>query len=385
MVAKRMSNVPESGTVRMANIVSKLKAEGKDIVSFTMGEPDFPTPENVTDACVKSLKVDHFTHYTPSAGIPELRKAVAEKVSTANHIHCQAGNVLITPTKHAIFMSMLALVDEGDEVIIPDPLWGTFDACARLAGGKVRCVSLNEEEGFRLDPQRISESINRKTKMLVVNSPCNPTGAVAKRRDLEEIAKLARENNFYVLADEIYERLIYEGEQVSFASLPDMFERTVTLGGFSKTYAMTGWRAGWAIAPPAIFKELDKLQMQSITCVTSFVQKAAVEALNGPQGDVEKMIKEFKLRRDLICDLMEDIPQLNSYRPSGAFYLFPSYKKKISSDELAATLLEKYQVAVTAGSAFGPCGEGHIRISFAASRDDIEEGMARLKRAMASI
>ncbi|MEI6795679.1 MAG: pyridoxal phosphate-dependent aminotransferase [Methanomassiliicoccales archaeon] len=385
MVAKRMSNVPESGTVRMANIVSKLKAAGKDIVSFTMGEPDFPTPQNVTDACVKSLQVDHFTHYTPSSGIPELRKAVADKICSANHVHCQPSQVLITPTKHAIFMSMLALVDDGDEVIVPDPLWGTFDACARLAGGIVKHVALNEEDGYRLDPQLISESITKKTRMLVINSPCNPTGAVAKRRDLEEIANLARENDLYVLSDEIYERLIYEGEQVSFASLPDMFERTVTLGGFSKTYAMTGWRVGWAIAPPVIFRELDKLQMQSITCVTSFVQKAAVEALNGPQGDVEKMIREFKERRDLICDLMEDIHQLHSTRPNGAFYLFPSYKKKMPSEELAAHLLEKGHVAVTAGSAFGPSGEGHLRISFAASRDDIEEGMARLKRALASL
>jgi aspartate aminotransferase len=385
MVAKRMGNVPESGTVRMANIVSKLKAEGKDIVSFTMGEPDFPTPDNVTDACVRSLQVDHFTHYTPSAGIPELRRAVAEKAVAENRLPCRAGDVLITPTKHAIFMSMLALVDEGDEVIIPDPLWGTFDACARIAGGKVRHVALEEEDGFRIDPQRIAESINKRTRLLVINSPCNPTGAVASKADVEEIAKLARENDLYVISDEIYERLIYEGEQVSFASLPGMFERTVTLGGFSKTYAMTGWRVGWAIAPPNVFRELDKLQMQSITCVTSFVQKAAVEALKGPQVDVERMIREFKERRGLICDLMEEIPQLHFVRPSGAFYLFPSYRNAMASDDLAAQLLERYQVAVTAGSAFGPSGEGHLRISFAASRDDIEEGMARMKRALASI
>ena len=205
------------------------------------------------------------------------------------------------------------------------------------------------------------------------------------RKDIEGVAKIAKETGACVLADEIYEQLVFDGEHVSVSSLPGMFERTITLGGFSKTYAMTGWRLGWAIAPPVVFKELNKLQMQSITCATSFVQKAGVEALRGPQKAVEDMKKEFKARRDLIFDLCQEIPQFDCPRPQGAFYLFPSFNIKISSEDLAAHLLEKAHVAVTPGSAFGPSGEGHIRISYAASRKDITEGMQRMKKALASL
>lgn len=385
MVARRMGNVPESGTVKIANVVSKLKVEGvNDIISFSMGEPDFPTPENITQACVRSLN-DHFTYYTPSAGIPELRQAVAETLHRRNNIPCKEGNVLITPTKQAIFMTMLAMVDEGDEVIVPDPEWGTFDACARLAGADVKYANISPEEGYRLTPERLAAAVTKKTKLIVINTPSNPCGAVMTRKDIEGVAKIAKETGACILADEIYEQLVFDGEHVSISSLPGMFERTITLGGFSKTYAMTGWRLGWAVAPPAIFKELNKLQMQSITCATSFVQKAGVEALKGPQKAVEEMKREFKARRDLICDLCQEIPQLDCPRPQGAFYLFPSYNIKMPSEDLAAHLLEKAHVAVTPGSAFGPSGEGHIRISYAASRKDITEGMQRIKKAMASL
>jgi aspartate aminotransferase len=384
MVAKRMSNVPESGTVKMGNLVSRLKAEGADIISFNMGEPDFNTPSNITDACVKGLG-EHFTHYTPSVGIPELRKAVAARLHRNNHIPCRDKHVLITPTKQAIFMTMLAMVEEGDEVIVPDPEWGTFDACARLAGATVKYATLDPDEQYRMTPERVMAKVTPKTKLIVINSPSNPCGAVLNEADVKGIADIAQDHDIAVLTDEIYERLIFEGKNHSIAALPGMFERTITIGGMSKTYAMTGWRLGWAVAPDPIFKELNKLQTQSITCVTSFVQYAGVEALNGPQDSVEGMFDEFKARRDLIHDLLSEIPSLHCEKPKGAFYLFPSFDQKMSSEELATHLLEKAHVAVTPGIAFGPAGEGKIRISYAASREEITEGMSRMKKALAKL
>ncbi|MCG7844050.1 MAG: pyridoxal phosphate-dependent aminotransferase [Methanomassiliicoccales archaeon] len=384
MFAKRMEGVPESGTVRIANIVSKLKDEGVDIISFSMGEPDFHTPENIKQACVRSLAND-FTYYTPSAGIAELRKAVAERCRQMNNIPCDASNVLITPTKQAIFMTMLAMVDQGDEVVVPDIAWGTFEACAKLAGGHIRHVKLSPEKGFRMTPESLAEQITKKTKLLVLNSPSNPCGAVLTKDDLKGVADLAKDHDLFVLADEIYDQLVFEGEHISISSLDGMFERTITVNGFSKTYAMTGWRAGWAIAPKPIFKELNKLQTQSITCVTSFVQQACLEALKGPQESVQAMKREFKARRDLVYSLMRTIPGLDCPMPSGAFYMMPSYDFDMSSDDMAAYLLEEAHVAVTPGSAFGPAGEGRFRLSYAASREHIKEGMARIEAALAKL
>jgi aspartate aminotransferase len=384
MFAKRMEGVPESGTVKIANLVSKLKAEGVDIISFSMGEPDFHTPDNIKEACVRSLGRD-FTYYTPSAGIPELRKAVAERSRKDNKIPCESSNVLVTPTKQAIFMTMLAMVDQGDEVIVPDIAWGTFEACAKLAGGSVRHAKLSQEKAFRMTPECLAEQITKKTKLVVLNSPSNPCGAVLTNEDVKGVADLAKDHDFFVLADEIYDQLVFEGEHISISSLDGMFERTITVNGFSKTYAMTGWRAGWAIAPKLIFKELNKLQTQSITCVTSFVQEACLEALRGPQDSVAAMKQEFKARRDLVYSLIEDIPGLDCPMPSGAFYMMPSYHFDMPSEEMATYLLEKAHVAITPGSAFGPAGEGRFRLSYAASREDIREGMARIKKALAEL
>jgi len=384
MFAKRMESVPESGTVKIANLVSKLKGEGVDIISFSMGEPDFHTPENIKDACVRSLSND-FTYYTPSAGIPELRKAVAERCRELNSIPCEASNVLVTPTKQAIFMAMLAMVDEGDEVIVPDIAWGTFEACAKLAGGKVRYANLSAENGFRMTPELVSDKITKRTKLIVLNSPSNPCGSVLTREDVQGIADLALDHDLYVLADEIYNQLVFEGRHTSISSLEGMFDRTITVDGFSKTYAMTGWRAGWAVAPKPIFKELNKLQTQSITCVTSFVQEACLEALRGPQDSVAMMKEEFRARRDLVYSLMKDIPGLDCPLPSGAFYLMPSYDFDMGTEDMAAYLLKEAHVAITPGEAFGPAGKNRFRLSYAASRENIREGMARIKEALARL
>ena len=381
MFAKRMESVPESGTVKIANLVSKLKGEGVDIISFSMGEPDFHTPDNIKEACVRSLSRD-FTYYTPSAGIPDLRKAVAERSRKLNDIPCEPSNVLVTPTKQAIFMSMLAMVDDGDEVIVPDIAWGTFEACARLAGGRVRHANISADNGFRMTPELIAERITKKTKMIVLNSPSNPCGSVLTPEDVKGVADLAKDHDLYVLADEIYDQLVFDGKHVSISSLDGMFERTITVNGFSKTYAMTGWRAGWAIAPKPIFKELNKLQTQSITCVTSFVQEACLEALRGPQDSVAMMKDEFQARRDLVYSLMQDIPSLDCPLPSGAFYMMPTYDLDMSSEDMAAYLLNEAHVAVTPGAAFGPAGERRFRLSYAASRENIKEGMARIKGAL---
>jgi len=384
MVAERMMRMPESGTVRISNLVSKLKGEGVEIISFSVGEPDFPTPDNICQAAIRSLN-GHFTHYTPSAGIPELRKAVAEKSRKENGIPCEEQHVVITPTKFAIFMSLLAMVDEGDEVVIPDPSWGTFEALVRFAGGVPKHVTLKAEEDYRMLPERVAEAITSKTRMILTNSPSNPLGSILEKSDVQGIADLAKDHDLVVLSDETYEKIIFEGRHYSFASLPGMFERTITINGFSKTYAMTGWRLGWVVAPPPMIKEINKLQTQSITNATSFVQVAGVEALRGPQGSVQAMIEEFKARRDLVFELMQGIPRLHCPKPKGAFYMFPRYDLAMPSEDLTMHLLNEAHVAVTPGSTFGPAGEGHIRISYAASRKDLKEGMHRIQRAMATL
>ncbi len=384
MVAQRMARMPESGTVRISNLVSKLKGEGVDIISFSVGEPDFPTPDNICQAAIHSLNC-HFTHYTPSAGIPELREAVAEKSRRENGIPCSEKDVVITPTKFALFMSFLSMVDEGDEVIIPDPAWGTFEALVRFAGGVPRHVTLKAEEDYRMLPERVAEAITPKTKMVLSNSPSNPLGAVLEKSDVHGIADLAKDHDLIVLSDETYEKIIFEGSHFSFAALPDMFERTITINGFSKTYAMTGWRLGWVVAPPVITKEINKLQTQSITNATSFVQAAGVEALRGPQESVRMMIEEFRARRDLVFSYMQGVPGLRCPRPKGAFYMFPRYDVPMSSEDLTMYLLKEAHVAVTPGSTFGPAGEGHIRISYAASRSDLHEGMKRIELALAKL
>jgi len=384
MVAKRLSGVPASGTVALSNLVSSMKAMGVDIVSFSMGEPDFVTPENIIEACKGSLDAG-FTHYTPSAGIPELRKAVASKAFSDNKIHCTAKNVLVTPCKHAIYMTAQAFLDPGDEVIMADPSWVSYEACVRLAGAKPVYIPTSFDDNFVVDPNQIAAAITPKTKMIILNSPSNPTGAVLPCETIKAIAEIAKEHNLMVLSDEIYESIIYEGKHHSIASLPDMFDRTITISGLSKTYAMTGWRLGWAIASESNLKVLDILQTHSISCCVSFTQPAAVEAINGPQKEKDDMVKEFKKRRDLAVDLIKDIKGLDVNVPKGAFYLFPKYESKVKSEVLCTKMLEEAHVAVTPGSAFGPSGEGFFRVSYATSEEQITEGLSRVKKFMLTI
>ncbi len=383
MVSQRLQAVPPSGTVAISNLVSEMKASGiNDIISFSLGEPDFTTPGNVIDAAVDSLHRG-FTHYTPSMGLPELRKAIAEATKAKNNIPCGPQNVLVTPSKQAIFMWALAYLDPGDEVLIPDPAWVSYEAVVLLAGAKPVYVPTYFDEGYVINPDRVRAAITPKTKAIVINSPSNPTGAVQPEETLRAIAEICVEKNIIVLADEIYEHILYEGKHVSLASMPGMWERTYTISGLSKTYAMTGWRLGWLIADDV--KSINKLQSHSITCCTSFVQQAAIEAIEGPQEARDAMVKEFKKRRDLALDLLSEIDGIECNRPNGAFYLFPKYDKDIKSNVVAEKLLQEGHVAVTPGRAFGPCGEGSFRMSYAASEEDITEGIARMKKVFSTL
>ena len=367
----------------ISNLVSEMKASGiDDIISFSLGEPDFTTPGNVIDAAVDSLHKG-FTHYTPSMGLPELRKDIADSTRAKNGIPCGPQNVLVTPTKQAIFMWALAYLDPGDEVLIPDPAWVSYEAVVLLAGAKPVYVPTYFNEGYVIDPERVRAAITPKTKAIIINSPSNPTGAVQPEDTLKAIAEICVEKDIIVLADEIYEHIIYSGKHVSLASLPGMWERTYTVSGLSKTYAMTGWRIGWLIADD--IKSINKLQTHSITCCTSFVQQAAIEAIAGPQEARDAMVKEFKKRRDLALDLLSEIKDLECNKPDGAFYLFPRLDKDVDSNTVAKKLLQEGHVAVTPGRAFGPCGEGSFRMSYAASEDDITEGIARMKKVLNSL
>ena len=384
MVSKRLQEVPASGTIAISNLVSQMKAEGVDIVSFSMGEPDFTTPENIIDACCDSLHAG-FTHYTPSTGIPELREAVAEMENRVDGVPCKASNVLITPTKQAIFMIALAYIDPGVEVILMDPTWVSYEACIRLAGGVPVYVSAKYEDEFVVDPAMIEAAVTPRTKMIILNTPSNPTGTVMPREVLKQIADIAIANDIMVLSDEIYEAIIYEGKHTSIASFPGMFDRTLLVSGLSKTYAMTGWRLGWAVASEENIKAINKLQSHSISCCVSFVQKAAVEAIRGPQDAKNAMVAEFRKRRDLALDLISEIPQLECNVPKGAFYVFPKYSMDMSSAKLAEVLLKEGHVAVTPGIAFGPGGEGFFRVSYATSEGQIREGFDRIKKTLANL
>lgn len=383
--SQRLQEIPPSGTVAISNLVNQMKGEGIDIISFSVGEPDFTTPKNIIDACKDSLDKG-FTHYTPSMGIPELRKAIAEFVRAKNAIPCEAKNVLVTPTKQALFMVALAYLNPGDEVLLPDPSWVSYEAHIRMCGAIPKYITTTFDDGFVIDPAKVEAAVTPKTKMIIINTPSNPTGCVQPESTLRAIADICKDRDIMVLVDEIYEHIIYGGRKhYSIAAMPDMFDRTITISGLSKTYAMTGWRIGWMIAPEADIKGVNKLQSHSITCCTSFTQPAALAAIKGPQTEKEKMVAEFKKRRDLALDLISEIPGLECNVPDGAFYLFPKYTAKIASNELAEKFLMEGHVAVTPGRAFGPAGEGFFRMSYAASESDIIEGLGRIKDIMRSL
>lgn len=375
MTAKRLQNITESATLRISNLASELKSQGKDIISFSLGEPDFTTPCHIIDAAKASLDRGE-THYTPSPGIPQLRKAIAEKLKKENNIEAKAGNIIVTPgAKQAIFEVMLSVLQEGDEAILFDPAWVSYDPCIKLAGAKTVWAATSRDDGFK--PAGAGEYITKKTKLIVINSPCNPTGSVYNKETLKEIADLAVDKNIMVLSDEIYEKIIYDKEHISIGSMDGMMDLTITVNGFSKAYAMTGWRLGYVSAPKEVYEQMLKLHSHSVSQATSFVQYAGVAALQEEQSCVDDMVREFKTRRDLLIKGLNELG-IKCTRPDGAFYAFADVSEFGSGEEVAEMLLNKAFVATTPGSAFGEAGNDFIRISYATSQERIREALRRM-------
>ncbi|MDG6224797.1 MAG: pyridoxal phosphate-dependent aminotransferase [Candidatus Thermoplasmatota archaeon] len=375
--SKRIRELAPSGTVMLANRIKKLKSKGVDIISFNLGEPDFDTPPKVVEAAKHALDRGD-THYTPSLGTNELRSAVADHVWNKNGIPAKVDNVMIMPAKFALYAALQALVDVGDEVIYPDPGWVSYGPMVQLAGGVCRPVRMINDGYWHWRPKDIEDAINDRTRAIIINTPSNPTGSVMSLKDLEQIAAIAKDHDLYVISDEIYEDLIYDGKHCSIASLFGMADRTLTVSGLSKSYAMTGWRLGWLIADREIIKMVNKLQQHSLTCLPGFIQQAAVTALSESES-VEAMRKEFMERRDMLVPLINSIPGLSCETPQGAFYAFFKADLGYDSMTLSEMLIDRANVALTPGSAFGEGGEGYLRMSYAASREDIAEGMRRIK------
>jgi len=388
MLARRVSHIKPAPTLALTAKVNQLKAQGVDIIGFGAGEPDFDTPDFIKEACIKALK-DGKTKYAPSAGLPELRQALAEKLLKENSIEYRPSEIVVTAgAKMALFLVMLALLEEGDEVLLPSPYWVSYPEQILLCGAKVVEVPLREEEGFVLKAEMLKDYITPRTKMLILNSPSNPTGAVVPEEEQRKIAQLCLEKGIFLVSDECYEAFLYDGERfVSPASFSkEVREITFTINAFSKTFSMTGWRVGYVACPEKYAKVIADLNSQSISNATTFAQYGALEALKNPKAKefVENMKRTFERRRDLAYELLKEIPKVSVVKPKGAFYIFPnlkSYSEKLGSDlRLADYLIEKGRVAGVPGSAFG--AEGYLRLSYCVSEDHIKEGIRRLREAL---
>jgi aspartate aminotransferase len=377
VISARIQRVPQSATMKMADIAAKLKQKGRDIISFSLGEPDFETPENIKNAAKIALDRGE-THYTQGSGITELRETIAQKLITDNKLDVTSDDVLVTTgAKQAIFEAICTLIDEGDEVLLFDPAWVSYRAIVLFAGGKPVMVPVSERNGFL--PTEVENHITKNTKLIVLNSPCNPTGAVYDKNVVKNIAQLAEEREVFVISDEIYEKIIYDAQHYSIGTL--IPELTITVNGFSKAYAMTGWRLGYATAPRSILQGMLKIQQHSVSNATAFAQRAGIEALSGDQSAAHAMVAEFQKRRDLMVSELNRIG-IECTLPNGAFYAFANIASFGTSTRVAERLLQAALVAVTPGSAFGPNGEGYIRLSYATGRKNIVEGIQRIEKSL---
>lgn len=385
MYSKKIQNLSESATIAISTLASELKAQGKDVLSFSAGEPDFDTPQVIKDEAIRALN-SGFTKYTPVAGIPELLNAICGKLKRENNLSYDPKEVLVSNgAKQSLFNAFQALIEEDDEVIIPAPYWVTYPELVTYSGGKPVFINTNETTSFKITPKHLREAITPKTKIIVLTSPSNPTGMVYTKAELEEIAKILKDTNIWVISDEMYEKLLYGVEFVSPASISeDMLKRTITVNGLSKAVAMTGWRMGYlASKDKKLVKMMNNLQSQCTSNINSITQKAAIVALNGDaDNDIELMREAFEKRRDLACEKIQNIGGLSVLKPQGAFYLFINIKniKPFNGDSMkfAQALLEKEGVALVPGSAFGM--DGYIRFSFACSTEQIIEGFERISR-----
>jgi aspartate/methionine/tyrosine aminotransferase len=378
-LAKRMERLGTETAFEVLVKAKALEAQGRDIIHLEIGEPDFDTPSNIIDAGCDALRKG-FTHYGPSAGLVELREAIAQYVSKTRRVNVAPEEVVVVPGgKPIIFFSILALAEDGDEIIYPNPGFPIYESMINYVGAKAVPIRLREELDFRLDVDEFAGLINDRTKLIIVNSPHNPTGGVLEKKDIDAIARAIGDRNIMVLSDEIYSRLIFEGEEHSIMSIDGMKERTILLDGFSKTYAMTGWRMGYGVMRADLATHISRLMTNSNSCTASFTQVAGVEALRGPQKSVDAMRAEFKKRRDVMVAGLNKIKGFSCRVPHGAFYVFPNITKTgWPSKKLADALLEDSGVAALSGTAFGNFGEGYLRFSVANSIENIEKALERV-------
>ena len=389
MLSRRLDKINDSPTLALTVKVNQLRKSGVNIIGFGAGEPDFPTPKPIVEAAIKALR-DGYTRYTASNGIPELRHSIAAKFRRDNHLHYDPNSIVVSNgAKHSLFNALMVLCNKGDEVIIQAPYWVSYPYMIRLTGAKPVIVNTSEAENFKLTPERLQDAITPKTKVFLLNSPNNPTGVTYSRSELIALGNVCLQHGIYIISDEIYEKLIYEGRHYSIAALDKRFrEITVTVNGVSKVYCMTGWRMGYSGSPPRIADAIKRIQDHSTSCITSFVQKASIVALELGDGVVTDMKAEFNRRRKRMVELLNDIPGIKCYTPSGAFYAFANIeglfgkvidgKRVANCMSLAEIALEAAKVAVVPGSAFGVTG--FLRLSYATSMQNIEEGLSRLKK-----
>ena len=378
-LAKRMSRLGTETAFEVLVRARALERQGKNIIHLEIGEPDMPTPANVVEAGVDALH-NGFTHYGPSAGLPELREAIANDVAKSRGIKVSPDEVVVVPGgKPIIFFTALALIEEGDEVIYPNPGFPIYESMINFLGGKAVPIPLREEREFRLDVNELASLITDRTKLIIINSPQNPTGGIITRQDVDDIAAAIGDRDIMVMSDEIYSRLLFEGEPYSIASVNGFKDRTIILDGFSKTYSMTGWRLGYGVMRPDLAVQIARLATNSTSCTATFTQMAGLEAVRGDQSEPEKMRQEFHRRRDVFVTGLNQIKGFSCLLPKGAFYTFPNIKQTgWPSKKLADALLEQAGVAALSGTAFGSYGEGYLRFSIANSIENLEQALDRI-------
>lgn len=393
-LSKRMLDVTEAATLRIASRAAELRKQGKSIISLSTGEPDFPTPQHIKDAAEQALR-DNVTKYTAAEGMPELREVVAQKFLRDNNIVTSADRIQISSGgKHALSNAITVLAEKGDEVIIPSPFWVSYPAMVAITEAKSVYVETTVEDDWIMSPQALRDAITPSTKLLILNTPVNPTSAMYEERDLRALAEVIAESGIYVVVDELYEKLTYDGRKhFSLGSIGEIADQVVTVNGLSKAYAMTGWRLGYATGPKHVIEAMNRLQSQAVSHPSSVSQKAAITALTGPQDTVEAMRQRFEKRRDMITSALREVPGISFSLPKAAFYVFFDISSFIGkrvngsmindSDDVCQYLLEDFGIALVPGTAFGKSDA--IRLSFAASESDIEEGAARIKAGLASI
>ncbi|MFQ5343393.1 MAG: pyridoxal phosphate-dependent aminotransferase [Anaerolineae bacterium] len=384
--AQRMSRLGTETAFEVLARAKALEAQGRDVIHLEIGEPDFDTPAHIVEAAVRALHEGH-THYTPAAGVPALRQTIARHISESRGIDARPEHVVVTPgAKPIMFFTLLALAQAGDEVIYPNPGFPIYESMINFVGATPVPLPLREERDFRFDADEFRSLVSDRTRLIILNSPQNPTGGVLTREDLQAVADVARERGIMVLSDEVYEQILYAGEHVSIASLPDMQELTILLDGYSKTYAMTGWRLGYGVMPTALAEQVTKLMVNSNSCTAAFTQQAGIAALTGPTDEVRAMVRAFRERRDVIVNGLNQIPGIRCVMPAGAFYAFPNVTGTgVGSRELADRLLNEAGVATLAGESFGAYGAGYLRLSYANSVENIRAALERIGEVVAGV